>query len=219
MIVHNLGICGAKSADVIEKELPQALSIRADLFILMAGCNDLLGNGVTPEQYGANMRRLVTGLTAHAPLVLLSLTPNAEEMKFRQENKPRRHWPEGTAPTTRLRTGNRILVELAGECQVSFCDVFTPFMQYDLNAAESPLINQANSGDPDGTHPTAAGYRIIAARLAETIRSAKLAPHCIVCLGDSITCGAKVAGQGTAEGETYPAFLKQELEGKTDNPT
>ena len=33
----------------------------------------------------------------------------------------------------------------------------------------------------------------------------------IACFGDSITYGVYVAGEGTASGETYPAFLARKL--------
>ena len=215
--IHNLGMCGAASADVMEKEVPQALRLDAELYLLLVGTNDMLrgsGNAVPLEEYERNLRCLIPVLSSRGRLILLSIPPNVESLEYLRQ--PQEGWKNGS-PEERIRAGNRILATLAGEFRLPFCDLFPLFSRCDLTAGESPLINPANSGDPDGTHPTAAGAALIADAVFQRICSEHLFPRRIVCLGDSITCGAKLAGQGTSEGETYPACLKRRLNARLRN--
>ena len=209
--VHNLGICGATSALVLKQELAQALSLNADLYLLLTGTNDMLcfsGNGVSLDEYERNMRLLISALLAKGRLFLLSIPPNVESLEYLRQ--PSGGWRNGS-PEERIRAGNRILSVLAGEFSLPFCDLFALFSGCDLTSRESPLINLANSGDPDGTHPTAAGAALIAESVFNRIQTEGLFPRRVGCLGDSITCGAKLAGQGTSEGDTYPACLQRRL--------
>ena len=168
--VFNLGICGARTGDIIRRELPEALSLGGEVFLLLAGTNDMLGDaghGVSPEEYESNMRYLISALSAAG----------------------------------------------RGMVQLSVCDVHRIFSRFDLDSFDSPLRNPANSGAVDSVHPTAEGYRMMARALYRRFQEFDWHPRRVVCLGDSITCGAYMEGQGSATGETYPAFLKQLLDG------
>jgi lysophospholipase L1-like esterase len=80
-----------------------------------------------------------------------------------------------------------------------------------IRGPPSLLRNVANSGVPDGVHPTGDGYRVLASAIAQAILAGGLPHRRIACLGDSITNGQHVPGAGTAEGETYPAWLARIL--------
>ena len=73
--------------------------------------------------------------------------------------------------------------------------------------ASSLLRNPANSAVVDGVHPTAQGYALIATIIFQTIIDHRLPTSRVVCLGDSITMGIAMQGEGTATGETYPGRL------------
>jgi lysophospholipase L1-like esterase len=68
-------------------------------------------------------------------------------------------------------------------------------------------------GIEDGLHPTRDGYRLIAQEVYRYLKQHQLLKknRRIICFGDSITYGAFMDGKGTAEGDTYPAFLKNLL--------
>ena len=70
---------------------------------------------------------------------------------------------------------------------------------------------EANCGKRDGNHLTAAGYRLLADEVARALRGRVKAGDVITCFGDSITFGSHMAGQGSAAGQTYPAFLHAAL--------
>jgi len=61
----------------------------------------------------------------------------------------------------------------------------------------------------DGVHPTKAGYRIIATAVYQAIKTNYPEACNIICFGDSITFGCQMPGQGTTEGDSYPAILKR----------
>ena len=77
--------------------------------------------------------------------------------------------------------------------------------------SDSLINNVNNSGLRDGVHPTSHGYRIIAQEIFnKLLLDGKIKKDVkIICYGDSITFGVHVAGEGTTNGETYPAFLKR----------
>ncbi len=82
--------------------------------------------------------------------------------------------------------------------------------------AASLFRNPANSGAPDGVHPTPNGYFRLADAIAKRIRAEKWTPKRILCIGDSITFGAGVKGGGSAspDSESYPGRLSRFLNGK-----
>ena len=70
------------------------------------------------------------------------------------------------------------------------------------------LQNETNSGNTDGVHPTPDGYRAIALAVHGKLQTYDLKGKAIVCFGDSITCG-----DGSIDGNSYPAYLHQLLLG------
>jgi lysophospholipase L1-like esterase len=70
-------------------------------------------------------------------------------------------------------------------------------------------MNVANADINDGVHPTANGYKVIATAVYQALSITEPAVTRIVCFGDSITYGYKMEGQGTVEGDPYPAVLNR----------
>ena len=156
--VFNLGICGARTGDIIRRELPEALSLGGEVFLLLAGTNDMLGDaghGVSPEEYESNMRYLISALSAAGRVMVLTIPPVAEEREYQLQ--PAEKWTE--TPTERIALGNAVIERLEKELQLSVCDIHRIFSRFDLDSFDSPLRNPANSGAVDSVHPTAEGYR------------------------------------------------------------
>src|SRR5690606_13334768 len=117
-------------------------------------------------------------------------------------------------PNSKLKTISEELESIARIYEIPFVDVFAYFDDLGIpdHEVDKYIRNINNSRARDGVHPTALGYRIIASqayhKLVMTNFKIKKGLK-IICLGDSITFGSGVYGEGTSEGETYPAQLKQ----------
>ena len=70
------------------------------------------------------------------------------------------------------------------------------------------IRNEANSNSKDGIHLREEGYRLMAELFAPIFQGKVKPGQVVVCLGDSLTYGAHVDGQGTSRGHTYPAYLQ-----------
>lgn len=117
-------------------------------------------------------------------------------------------------PAERIACVNATIRQIATDHGVPLADLHTVFhAAADIGESSTSLLrNDVNSGARDGVHPTAAGYRMIAAVIYQTLLSAGYTDaQRIVCLGDSITYGGAVQGEGTSTGETYPAVLHRLL--------
>ena len=191
--------------------LDSVLEKEADLVVLLVGTNDMLnsGNAVSLPEYRANLARLVKRVEASGSRAVLITVPPCHEPYLLSRHAPAFYRPEG--PNEKVKKVNGFLREFAVEKHLPLVDLYqllTAIGQIGIEP-ESLLRNEANSGKPDGVHPTADGYRLMALAVYETIRHHRLPHGRVVCLGDSITFGAGMPGAGTADGSTYPAFLKR----------
>ncbi|NOY82479.1 MAG: esterase [Kiritimatiellaeota bacterium] len=216
--VLNAGRGGNTTRDLLRRLDRDVLSQRPTLVTLMVGTNDMLNHAkaVPLDEYRTNVAELVKRIrNGGARILLFSLPPFCEE--YLLERHPRSAYgPEG--PAGALDAANGFLREFSRREGLPLVDINLVFSR--LGASETNgggLIRApANSGARDGVHPTPEGYRIIAAMAFQAIRDNHLPAKRVVCFGDSITYGANVKGQGTAEGETYPGFLAQFLEDPPD---
>ena len=136
--VFNLGICGARTGDIIRRELPEALSLGGEVFLLLAGTNDMLGDaghGVSPEEYESNMRYLISALSAAGRVMVLTIPPVAEEREYQLQ--PAEKWTE--TPTERIALGNAVIERLVAAFCVRYSPDFLAFRpgQLRLPAAQS----------------------------------------------------------------------------------
>lgn len=215
--IINAGIPGHNTRDILGRLDHDVLAHHPDLVLLLAGTNDCLNsrNLTPPEACAANYAAILDRLLPAARVVPATLLP------FHPACLLRRHHPGdygGLPPEERLRLANRTVAGLAARHGLPVVDLHATFTVLGAigDAPESLLRNEANSGTPDGVHPTAAGSRLIAAQFYAVVRACGLAgSRCIVCLGDSITNGQYLDGAGTTEGDTWPAVLKRLLRNRS----
>ena len=213
--VFNAGINGNNTADLLARLDRDVWEKSPQLVLLMVGTNDMLneGNWLSLEAYEENYQLLISRIKMKSDVILMTIPPvYAPYILARQ--------PAGTyarqGPQERVDAANAVVRKLAGanQCQCIELDTILLACGGANTDLDGLFQNEANSGVEDGVHPTVNGYRVIASVVYQTIRKLSLTPKRIVCFGDSITYGYKVKGEGTAEGNCYPAILKRLLNAK-----
>ena len=208
--VMNFGRPGYNSAELLEM-LPVVLDAKPKLVVLMIGTNEVVWpkKFLTPDQTAANLRKIVDTVAASgAKMVLCTIPPCIEAMVGRREKMD--------AATTaglnaKVQAINAHIRAVAAEKKIPLADFYTLFAG-DLTGKDSLIRNAVNSKSQDGVHPTAEGYRRMAAMVYALIRENALPTDKIACAGDSITYGAHMEGQGSSRGDTYPARLRELLD-------
>jgi lysophospholipase L1-like esterase len=207
----NAGVGGNTSSELLARIEQDVLSHNPDLVIVMVGTNDMLNSRkmATYEEYALNLEAIVKLLKAINTEVLL-LSPPTVDDQYLYERHDKKLFNE--TPNVKLDSVRHIVSRIARENQVYFIDIFQKFKDLNLPKHNEDLfiMNPKNSGHHDGVHPTRMGYFFIAENVYLFLKNNDLLNEGdkIVCFGDSITKGSKVKGSGTAEGETYPAYLQ-----------
>lgn len=74
---YNLAKRGKTTSDMLAEQLPQAIDLRPDLVSILAGGNDVKSSNWSPEQFSANLSRLIEPLIAlDSTLVLVAMIDN-----------------------------------------------------------------------------------------------------------------------------------------------
>ncbi|MDB4583737.1 GDSL-type esterase/lipase family protein [Draconibacterium sp.] len=210
--VINAGVAGNTTSNLLARIDADVLSNNPDLVIVMVGTNDMLNSGKmnSYEEYFSNLEFIVKKLKDNNANVVLMSPPTVDAQYLFE-----RHNPElfHSTPNVKLDSARQIVAKIARENEVYFIDIFQKFQDLNLPKHNEDLfiMNPKNSGHRDGVHPTRLGYFFIAENVFDFLKKNNLLEKedKIVCFGDSITKGSKVKGSGTAEGETYPAYLHQ----------
>ncbi|OHE71256.1 MAG: hypothetical protein A2007_03090 [Verrucomicrobia bacterium GWC2_42_7] len=206
--VLNCGIGGQNSRDVLNR-FADILKARPDLIILMVGTNDCLNsnNSIPLEQYVDNIKKISDLVRARdIKLILLTIPPCYGEYVLARH--PAQFFG-GQTPETKVKKYNDALKAVALKEKLSLVDIhrlFSAIGNIGIDR-ESIIRNSANSDAKDGVHPTYDGYRLIAATVHEFLQLQQMNPQKVACVGDSITFGVHVRGEGTSCGQTYPALL------------
>ena len=208
--IFNTGVNGHNTADLLFRLEEDVLSKKPELVILMIGTNDMLNDqNILPYGvYEANYQKLVKRIKQQAKLVLMTIAPINEAYIY-ERVKPSVY--DNESPQTKVDTANAIVRKLAGENDCLLIDINHIFKACGGSGTEpdSLFMNVANSDINDGVHPTANGYKLIGTAVYQAISLTEPDVTRIVCFGDSITYGYKMEGQGTVEGNPYPAVLNR----------
>ena len=211
-VVLNAGVPGHNSTALLARLHADVLVHRPTTVVLMVGTNDSLNSqALTPAAtFHANLQELVARLMARSRVLLCTILPYHEPYLLA------RHAVAAygdQAPAVRHAAVRAAIVQVAEQQSVPCLDLYSVLVGIGNigEDTDSLLRNQLNSAAADGVHPTAAGYRVIAAAVAVALRAHHLPLERVLCFGDSITYGQYVAGAGTASGETYPGQLARIL--------
>ena len=210
VIITNAGINGNNTSDLLLRLQKDVLSKHPQLVVLMIGTNDMLNlrNMLSVKQYEENYQKLITEIKKHSELVLMTIAPvNSDYILLRQG--PKIYGKSG--PQARVDSANIAIRKLAAKNKCKLIDINGILQACGGSGTdkESLFQNEANSGTTDGVHPTVNGYRVIGTAVYQAISLSYPKAKNIVCFGDSITFGYQMKGQGTTEGDSYPAVLKR----------
>lgn len=211
--VINKGIGGNTTSDLLTRVEKDVVALKPDLVVLMAGTNDMVNSQklVPYAQYAEQYRQLVQRIRqSGATVVLMTSLPVDTGYLFQRHQRGL----YDADPNRKIDSACAIVQGIAASEQVYCLDLHEIFVRRGEpgRTAASMIVNAANMGREDGVHPTAAGYRFMAAQLYAYLKAHRLLRHHrVLCFGDSITYGAFMDGAGTDSGDTYPAALKRLL--------
>jgi lysophospholipase L1-like esterase len=207
-LMINAGVNGNSTKNLLMRLDSDVLVHKPTLTIMMVGTNDMNdGKYVPVDKFKENLITLSAKIkAANSQLLMMTILPFYEPYLL-MRHKEEFFQPEGVAG--RRNAVNDAIKEVAKKQGVSLFDGGTLFEKVGKIGLdkESLLRNEANSTRTDGVHPTHDGYRFLALGISQHILFHELPFSRIVCFGDSIT-----KGDGSIDGESYPAYLKKLLE-------
>ena len=212
-LVINAGVGGNNTYNILDRLDSDVLSHQPDLVVMMVGTNDMLNssNSVPLDQYEANLTQLIQRITnTGSQLAMMTVLPCYEP--YLLERHPASFYGDD-GPNGRVELANEVIQQVATTYNIPVIDTHTLFDLYGNvgDTVDSLIRNEANCGVRDGVHPTPEGYVLIGNAIADAIDMYNLPTSTVVCVGDSITYGVHVEGEGTATGETYPGVLSRQL--------
>jgi len=198
--LYNKGIPGQSSEGGRERFAIDVAALQPDYVLIYFGVNDTLNEAVfvALPRFLENLSWMIhesKKIGATPVLCTMHHCIVSELLK--------RHQAEvylGEDPNDRIDRYNAAIRELASLRQVRLAD---------FAKATEPAGIHADCIDPDGVHLTPQGYRLLAETFWNQVKSTITNGSRIVCLGDSLTFGVRMEGAGTAEGLTYPGWIRR----------
>ena len=171
----NLGIPGATVADALERQVPEAVTLRPNLVTVWLNVNDLV-DGVTPEEYERELGQLVRRLRRNgATQVLVANTPELDRLPdyLRCREAPGSagcglgaRLPAPDLLRAAVAAYNEAIAQVASREGAVLVDLHAAGLAARQAGTEATLISE------DGFHPSPAGHRAVAAAFAEALAGA-----------------------------------------------
>lgn len=143
---YNVGISGARSADVVTKQLPAAVSLKPDFVLIAVGANDVT-HLTSSSKVRTSLQTTIRALQAANPAVKIVLTGSPQMGSVAR-------FPQPFKALEKLRTGtiNKVIAQVAADNQV----VVAPL------AADTGAIFASHPElyAQDKFHPSTAGYSV-----------------------------------------------------------
>jgi lysophospholipase L1-like esterase len=208
--VTNAGYNGNNTVELLARLDKDVIAKKPQVIVLMIGTNDMLNlrNKLSIQEYKTRYQELITAIKKDSKLFLMTIPPiNVEYLLQRIDAK--NYAPAG--PQARVDSANAIIKELAikNKCRLIDLNKILLACGGSTSDAASLFQNTNNIGVSDGVHPTANGYKVIGTAVYQAIINTEPKATSVLCFGDSITFGYKMKGQGTTEGDCYPAVLNR----------
>ena len=210
ILVVNRGVGGATTRDGLARFANHVEKVKPDHLIIYFGINDSANSAklVPLDEFGRNLRSMVDRARAVGTqsIVLVTMNPIiAEYWRLRHPNHPRKH-----DINAHMAEYDRTIRKVAEANALPVADLrkLVEARGGATTASSSLIRNEANSKSKDGVHLREDGYRLMAELFAPIFKDKVKPGQVVVCLGDSLTYGAHVEGQGTSRGHTYPARLR-----------
>jgi lysophospholipase L1-like esterase len=211
IVVVNKGVGGSTTRDLL-KSFPTAVeALHPQHVVLFVGMNDAANTHklVPIEEYEANLNALIEKISAAGATPYLVTIHSIVEAEHAARHKKELLPPDGM--NKKLAKYNEVILKVAKARKVAvvrFDQVF------EANGGARKLTrNMESMKISDGVHLTPDGYRLLSQAVFEALRGKVKPGDAVVCFGDSLTFGSGMTGQGTATGQTYPAFLAGLLNG------
>lgn len=209
VLVVNRGVGGATTRNGLARFAKDVEEVKPDHLIIYFGINDSANSAklVPLDEFGRNLQTMVDRARAVGTesIVLVTMNPIiAEYWILRHPNHPRKHEIDA-----HMAEYDRVIRKVAEANALPVADLrkLIEARGGATTANDSLIRNEANSKSTDGVHLREDGYRQMAELFVPIFKNRVKPGQVVVCLGDSLTYGAHVAGQGTSRGRTYPAWL------------
>jgi len=198
--VYNKGRCGQNSGIARNAFNADALSLepKPNFALIYIGMNDVINDKFfTPlDQYIENVAWMVDqSRKAGIKPVICTIHHCVEAEVYKHHSRDKFGDETVNAKMDRY---NAALRKLAADQKIDLAD-------FGAVAERTPQSEYLSS---DGVHLTPSGNRLLAKTFFDVLAPQLRGKETIVCCGDSLTYGYQNAGAGSAEGETYPAFLR-----------
>lgn len=207
--VANRGIGGQNTREGLSRFSRDVMAVQPNHLIIYFGMNDACNPRklIPVDKFAENLQAMIDRARKIPAKTIILVTPNpvvddylAQRAKNHPCNGKFQEW------LNRYDAGIR---QVATKNSLPILDLGKLCAQYDgAQITERSLIrNKVNANSIDGVHLTEKGYRLMAEQCAAILKDRIVPGDIVVCFGDSITLGSAMEGQGTAYGETYPAWL------------
>ena len=143
----NLAIRGRRIRDVLDDQLPRALTMRPDLITVCVGMNDITRPGLLFDRALEDLDRLHQRLAQSGATVVTTNFPDIAQIV-----------PIGKVLTTRMRRMNEAIVTAADDFGFRLVDLYS-----------APSMTQPDTWSEDRVHGSPKGHMLFAAAAAEAL--------------------------------------------------
>ena len=171
----NLAVAGSTVRDALQQQVPYVGDLRPTVITVFLGVNDLRA-GVTPVEYGARLRALLSDLRADgAPTVLVANVPPLDRLPAYLACRP--NPPPGGPPCStagalpppdelnaRVAAYDRAVADAAAATGAALVDLYLLGLTARADGTEASTVSS------DGFHPNARGHALIARAFAGAYR-------------------------------------------------
>ena len=201
LTVYNKGIGGQNSEQGRARFAKDVVQLKPDFVFIYFGLNDTLNEPrfLPLDRFIENLKWMVGEARDHGIKPVLCTIHHVHEEPLLKRHRRESYGDEG--PNGKIDRYNAAIRSLAKSLSAPLADFSAAVAQRE--AAGASVVA------PDGVHLTSAGNRLLAQTFFDLVAPGLTGREVIVCLGDSVTYGAGSKSAGTAEGDTYPACLRQ----------